>query len=213
MCRPPKVTTVIRHLLRRPHRILLASCALFLISGCEPGKDQPPTPSSPAAARTPARAAAPAATDEGRAAASPSPTSSSTQDEVATVAFVVDGDTLEINLDGRAWRLRLILVDTPEVYGHEDCYGQQASARTKALLPRGTPVRLERDVTETDRYGRLLRYVYLPDGRMLNEILVAEGYARIATFPPDVHHVERIRAAEASARLSKAGLWAACPTR
>lgn len=186
-------------------------CLLVLsATGCAPGDEPPTTPprSTPIASLT-----AIAPSDEGRRAGTPvSPAPARPAgDEVATVAFVVDGDTIEVTLDGRPWRVRFILVDTPEVYGDEDCFGRQASARTKALLPPGMLVRLERDVTETDRYGRLLRYVYLPDGRMLNELLVAEGYARVATFPPDVRHIERVRTAEVSARRAKAGLWAACP--
>lgn len=91
------------------------------------------------------------------------------------VVAVVDGDTLDVRIGGATQRVRLILVDTPEVFGGTECFGPEASAYTKRTLPVGTLVSLEKDVSETDRFGRLLRYVYLGDGRMFNEILVAEG--------------------------------------
>jgi len=127
-----------------------------------------------------------------------------------TVTRVVDGDTIEVSVGGRTDTVRLILVDTPEVFGGVECYGQEASAFTKSLVPVGTHVTLERDVSDRDRYDRLLRYVWLPDARMLNEVLVSEGYAQLATFPPDVRYVERIRVAEQQARASGRGLWQAC---
>lgn len=126
------------------------------------------------------------------------------------VISVVDGDTVDLLVAGQEQRIRLILVDTPEVFGGTDCYGPEASARTKALLPPGTVVELVRDVSETDRFGRLLRYIYLPDGRMLNEVLVAEGFATLATYPPDIAEVDRIRAAQTAARDAGRGLWGAC---
>ena len=130
--------------------------------------------------------------------------------ETAVVARAVDGDTLALT-DGR--RVRLILVDTPETVDPNrpvGCYGPEASAFTKSLVE-GQTVTLEKDVSETDRYDRLLRYVYLPDGRMLNEVLLSEGYAQVATYPPDVKYVDRFLADQAAARNAGLGLWgAAC---
>ena len=123
---------------------------------------------------------------------------------------VVAGDTIDVMLNGQKKRVRLILIDTPEVFGGVECYGREASDFTKGLLKPQAPVRLEKDVSETDSFGRLLRYVYLEDGRMVNELIVSEGYASLATFPPDVKHVERIRAAQQSARDTGRGLWTAC---
>ena len=128
----------------------------------------------------------------------------------AEVVSVVDGDTLDVRLDGATQRVRLILVDTPEVFGGSDCFGPEASAFTKRTLPAGTRISLERDVSETDRFGRLLRYVYLVDGRMFNEVLIAEGYAQVATFPPDLRHQTRLLAAQRIARDARTGLWGAC---
>ncbi|MYI82175.1 MAG: hypothetical protein F4056_02295, partial [Chloroflexi bacterium] len=94
------------------------------------------------------------------------------------VARVVDGDTIDVTIWDETRRVRLLLVDTPEVRPTE-CYGPEASEYVSSLLPEGSEVRLERDVTDTDAFGRLLRYVYLPDGRMLNELLLEGGYAAV----------------------------------
>lgn len=101
----------------------------------------------------------------------------------ATVVRVVDGDTIDVRLSDSSQPMRLILIDTPEVFGGVDCYGHEASAFTASLLLPSTTVTLERDVSETDRFGRLLRYVWLADGTMLNERIVREGYATLSTFP------------------------------
>ena len=136
----------------------------------------------------------------------------STLGDTAHVERVVDGDTIRVRFEGASdiERVRLILIDAPEVTGAGECFGDRATTFVTGLLPAGTIVRLERDVSETDRFDRLLRYVYLEDGRMLNELLVAEGYASVATFPPDLRHLDRMRAAEAAARAAGRGLWSAC---
>ena len=130
--------------------------------------------------------------------------------ETARVSRVVDGDTIEVTLRGETQRVRLLLVDTPEVHGGEECYGPEASAYVASLLADGSELRLERDVTDADFFGRLLRYVYLADGRMLNELLVEGGYATVYPFGSDVLHEQRLRDAEARAREAGAGLWTAC---
>ena len=103
-----------------------------------------------------------------------------------TVTRVVDGDTIDISpsVKGRS-RVRLIGMDTPEVYFGTQPYGPEASAFAKRELD-GQEVELELDVQKIDPYGRLLAYVYLPDGSMFNETLLREGYAQVATFPPNV---------------------------
>ncbi len=126
------------------------------------------------------------------------------------VTGVVDGDTLEARLDGRVVRVRLIGIDAPEATTTVECFGREATARVRALVPPGTVVGLEKDVSETDRYGRLLRYLWLADGRMLNEVLVREGYAQAATYPPDVRYQDRLLLAQRRAREAGAGLWSAC---
>lgn len=72
-------------------------------------------------------------------------------------------------------------------------------------------MRLERDVSETDRYGRLLRYVYLSNGEMVNEVIIREGYALARSFPPDVKYQDRFREAEREAKQKQRGLWRSCP--
>jgi micrococcal nuclease len=132
----------------------------------------------------------------------------------AHVERVIDGDTLEVVLDGRAVRLRLIGVDAPETNGPPTCFGPEATSKAEELVGRaGGRVLLEKDISETDRYGRLLRYVWLerPDGRlMLNEEIVKEGFAQVSTYPPDVRYQQQFLAAEREAREGKRGLWGAC---
>jgi micrococcal nuclease len=123
---------------------------------------------------------------------------------------VIDGDTIVVELDGEMPRVRYIGIDTPETLdagGVAACLGQEASDRNRVLVE-GKTVELEKDVSETDQYGRLLRYVYA-GGEMINERLVADGYAQVATYPPDVKHAERFLAAQQDARNAGRGLWGA----
>jgi micrococcal nuclease len=127
-----------------------------------------------------------------------------------TVARVVDGDTVEIipAVDGLT-EVRLIGVYTPETKDPRtgvQPYGEEAYRFTASTLE-GEEVSLEFDVEKVDRYGRLLAYVWLPDGRMFNEVLLKEGYAPVATFPPNVRYVERFEKAQREAREAGRGLW------
>lgn len=135
----------------------------------------------------------------------------------ATVVSVSDGDTVRVEIDGETESLRLILVDTPETRDPNDpveCYGAEATEFMKALLPEGTTVYLEQDISDRDRYGRMLRYVWLKGdddkAYLVNEILVRQGYAVLYTYPPDVKYVDQIRAAQNAAVEEQAGLWAQC---
>ena len=132
----------------------------------------------------------------------------------ATVVRTVDGDTIVVRIGGRDERVRLIGIDTPESVDPRrpvECFGKEAAARTAELLPAGTPVRLVGDVEPRDRYDRLLAYVYrASDGLFVNLALAEEGYASLATFPPNVAHVDDFRAATARAREDGLGLWSAC---
>ena len=133
-----------------------------------------------------------------------------------SVVRVIDGDTVVVRFDdGVEETLRYIGIDTPETMHPRrgiDCFGPEASARNAELVE-GRRVALERDVSERDRYGRLLRYVYTEAGAMANARLVAEGYAQVATFPPDVKHAEQFRQLQEEARGREAGLWGACHDR
>lgn len=130
----------------------------------------------------------------------------------ATVTRVVDGDTVHVDVGGVDTTIRLIGIDTPEregPYTHEECFGRQASAYTERALT-GRAVQLEFDVERTDRYDRTLAYVWL-DGQLFDERIVADGYAVVATFPPNVKYVDRFLAAQRAAREGGRGLWGACP--
>ena len=125
----------------------------------------------------------------------------------ARVTKVTDGDTIRL---GELGPVRLIGIDTPEVHGGEECFGRQASAFAKRLLPLGTRVRYRLGVDERDPYGRLLAYVWLPDGRMLNRELVERGYAQPLAIPPNVDFAEEFRRVARVARQAGLGLWQAC---
>ena len=120
------------------------------------------------------------------------------------VERVVDGDTVVLSGIGK---VRLIGIDTPEVYGKVECYGRAASAFAKRSLPEGQPVRYRLGVEERDRYGRALAYVWLLDGRMFNEILAERGYAQPLTIPPNDQYAPRFVAAARRARGAGRGLW------
>ncbi|MGZ5338565.1 MAG: thermonuclease family protein [Thermoleophilaceae bacterium] len=115
-----------------------------------------------------------------------------------------DGDTLWLSGIGK---VRLIGVDTPEVYGDDECYGRQASAFVERTLPLGSTVRYRLGTEERDRYGRALAYVYLDGGRFLNLLLVRRGFAQVLTVPPNVEFAERFARAARRARAGGRGLW------
>ncbi len=130
----------------------------------------------------------------------------------ALVLDVVDGDTLVVRLGGREERLRMLGIDTPETVHPVrpvECFGREASAYTHELLE-GQTVLLEDDPTQgnEDRFGRLLRYVWLPDGRMVNRELIGQGYAFEYTYNVPYRYQESFRQAERAARQQQRGLWA-----
>lgn len=126
----------------------------------------------------------------------------------AKVVAVIDGDTIDVLLFGQKYRVRYILINTPETEhspGGAEPFGLEATAANRALVE-GKTVQLEKDVSETDRYGRLLRYVYV-DGMMVNEELLRQGMAHVATFPPDVKYVDRFLAVQKAAQAAGRGIW------
>lgn len=147
---------------------------------------------------------------------SPVATSSATQGvagERVIVSKVVDGDTIAL---ASGETVRLIGIDTPETVDPRrpvGCFGKEASNEVKKLLT-DKAVILQKDVSETDKYKRLLRYVFLPldSGQILfvNDYLVREGFAKVLTYPPDVKYNERFRQAEQEARENNRGLWGKC---
>ena len=134
--------------------------------------------------------------------------------DVGVVSRSIDGDTVIVDIAGREEHVRLIGVNTPETHvdnGPPECFGPEAADYTASLLPVGTEVRLARDVVGRDDYGRLLAYVYRrADDLFVNESLVAGGYARVLTIPPNDTFADRFVAAAAVAERSDLGLWAAC---
>ena len=120
---------------------------------------------------------------------------------------VVDGDTIVVGSE----TVRLIGIDTPESVKPGtpvECFAREASAFTKKLVD-GRRVRLALDVEERDRFGRLLAYVHT--GRLfVNAELVRRGYATVATFPPNVRHVDTFLKQQREARANDRGLWRAC---
>jgi micrococcal nuclease len=138
-----------------------------------------------------------------------------TQD--ATLVRVVDGDTIRVMVGGVEERVRYIGMDTPELNTSSsatpDPYAEAATGANARLLAGGRLV-LESDVSERDRYGRLLRDTWVErDGTwsLVNLALVVEGYAQVSTYPPDVKYVDVLLAAQRAAREDGRGLWGATP--
>ena len=130
--------------------------------------------------------------------------------EMTRVTRVVDGDTIHVEHTGRDETVRYIGIDTPETKAPDtpvQPFGPEASALNSRLVS-GKTVCLESDTTERDRYGRLLRYVWLKDGALVNERLLLEDLATVTTYPPDVKYVEsRYLPAQEAARSARRGLW------
>lgn len=135
---------------------------------------------------------------------------------VFRVNRVIDGDTIEVIIEGELKSVRLIGINTPETVDPRrpvQCFGKEASNKAKELL-NGKWVYLEKDITDTDKYDRLLRYVFLPldngDKLFVNDYLVREGYANAYPYPPDVKYSEAFKEAEKYARENNKGLFNKC---
>ncbi len=132
----------------------------------------------------------------------------------ATVEWVIDGDTVDLIIDGQQERIRLIGIDAPESVSHEtpvQCFGQEASLALKGLLPVGADVRLERDQETRDRFGRLLLYLYRADDNLfVNRWLVENGYADALFFEPNTAYRREFTELRNTARSTPLGLWANC---
>lgn len=142
----------------------------------------------------------------------------------ATVIRVVDGDTLKVRTGARQEEsIRLIGIDTPESKANKKArkdaersnsdvktitaMGKESAKFTETLVKPGDEVRIEFDVKPRDQYGRLLGYVYLSNGKMLNEEIIKAGYASVLTYPPNVKFQECFSQAYKKARDGKKGLW------
>jgi micrococcal nuclease len=185
---------------------LLASAAALLLAGCGPitGEVDPPAPTSSPATTT-------AASPEPTTAASPS-SPANVPGQRAQVVDVVDGDTVKVRTAaGTALTIRVLGIDTPEVYGGVECWGPEASAFAEQTLA-GQTVGLVADPgqDDRDRYGRALRYLILPDGGNYSVLAADAGAARSYVYDTPVSEHEAIVAAEQRARAADRGLWGAC---
>jgi micrococcal nuclease len=127
----------------------------------------------------------------------------------AQVVAVVDGDTIRVEVQGEAYTVRYIGIDAPETKDPNrsvEWLGPEAAEANRRLVA-GKRIYLERDVSETDRFGRLLRYVYLPDGTFVNGELVRLGFAQASTYPPDVKYQDLLMEMQVQAREAERGLW------
>ena len=128
------------------------------------------------------------------------------------VSKITDGDTFYVTTSSsEKYKIRLIGIDAPEtrnvgVKVRKEYFGTEAKNFVTQLL-RNKKVKLTFDVQKTDRYGRVLAYVYLENGIFLNQYLVEKGYAVVSTFPPNVKFVEKFTQAERNARKQKLGMW------
>ena len=119
------------------------------------------------------------------------------------VTRIADGDTAYC---GKAGRIRLLMIDAPEL--SQGRYGYEALDKLKEIMPVGTSVTVETDVRPRDTYDRLLGYIWLADGRMVNEEMAKSGYVTALVYPPNVKYADRVRKAVADARRQKRGLYA-----
>jgi len=134
----------------------------------------------------------------------------------AYVSRIVDGDTIEVIIDPKKYKVRFIGIDCPEYTSKIEYYGKESTEYTSSILL-NKYVFLEKDVSETDKYGRLLRYVWLEiptvnsideiKSKMFNGLLVNNGYASAVTYPPDVKYSIQFNKLAANARNNNMGLW------
>jgi len=125
---------------------------------------------------------------------------------IAKVERVIDGDTIELDMGEK---VRFIGIDAPEMNPAE-CFGEEASNKNKGLLE-GKEIKLEKDISDTDKYGRLLRYVYVTENNaeiFINDYLIRNGFANSFSYPPDTKHQKEFQEAEKEAKENKKGFWA-----
>jgi micrococcal nuclease len=150
-------------------------------------------------------------------------TANSCAQQKTTVTRIIDGDTLKVSYKGQTENIRLIGIDTPESRINKKtkkdakrsgqdiktiiAMGNSATEYVEGLVKAGDIVSIEFDVQERDRYGRLLGYVYLSNGKMLNEEIVKAGYANVMTIPPNVKYKDKFLRSYKHAREMKVGLW------
>ncbi len=180
-------------LMRRKILFSLIPNLFFIVAGCIPQ-----TPAPTAVARSIA-----AATEIGTATPGSPCVAAAAQREEAVVTGITDGDSIEVDVNGVTFRVRYIGIDAPEMNGEP--LGEESRAANAALLG-GKRIVMIRDLSEADRYGRLLRHVFA-DGVFVGRELVREGLARAGHYPPDVSCDEDFKAAQDEARAAERGIW------
>ncbi|MEQ1735622.1 MAG: thermonuclease family protein [Rhodoglobus sp.] len=125
----------------------------------------------------------------------------------ATIGYVHDGDTVFL---GDRTKVRLLGINTPEIGDNAECYGDEATAALRALLPVGSHVWVLADVEPLDQYGRSLLFIYTDDGTNVNLELIAIGAAEVEQYRPNLLFSDELHSAEVAARAADLGLWAAC---
>jgi micrococcal nuclease len=139
--------------------------------------------------------------------------------ERMVVDSVHDGDSLKLTEPGDDWweEYRVIGIQAPEIEGYrdEECYGQESAEFLKALLPRGTEVYIQQDISDKDRNDRFLRHIFIVDKEtdevyLLSEVLVLGGYAKARAYAPDDLYDDILAEAQEIADQEDAGLWDAC---
>lgn len=144
--------------------------------------------------------------------------------EKAVVKKILDGDTIVVIIRGQSINIRLIGIDSPESRVNDKALcnsnrtrkdvaiiisqGRQASVFLKSILHKGDTVFIETDIEWYDKYRRALAYVYLSDGRMLNDIIISSGYAYPLSIAPNIKYKDRFLQSYQTARENKIGLWA-----
>lgn len=130
----------------------------------------------------------------------------------AKVTQIISADTINVTINNTGFTIGLIGLDAPNPANKTakaECFATQSQTFVQGLL-RGKTMRVTRDSSDFDPTGRLMRYVYLQDGRLLNEVLLHDGYARTANVSPDVQLQARFQKAEQEAQAAKRGLWSVC---
>ncbi len=191
---------------------LLLIIALLTIEACAPVSMPIPTPTSaPEPALTDTTTPTPSPPPASEPTQTPSPTTEQEPIHITTnanVLRVIDGDTIEVDINRTTFKVRYIGIDTPELddkRAEVSALAQEATRYNRQLVE-GKSVRLEKDVSETDKYGRLLRYVYFGE-LFVNAELVRSGYAQVATYPPDVKYQDLFLQLEREAKIAGRGLW------
>lgn len=143
--------------------------------------------------------------------------------EEMIVHSVTDGDTVRLTYPGERWyyNTRIIGIQAPEMDGpwtNQECYGPEAKEFLNELLPIGSKVWAQRDITDEDRNGRRLRHLFIydeqsEDAYLISEILVLGGFAVARSYPPDDLYDDVLAEAQRTARADDDGLWEACPHR